>query len=89
MQAIQGDKKSKDNKAFLLLKDQEAKLKGKKAELHGQTEVIGDTTLHKTKLGDIEVQGEFKSNYLGGGVTAGPSPKSTLTEDTDELKDDA
>ncbi len=86
LQAIQGDKKSSDN-AFLLLKDQEAKLRGKKAELHGQTEVVGDTTLHKTTLGDIEVKGELKSNYLSGGVTAGPSPKSTLTPDTDELKD--
>ena len=86
LQAIQGDKKSED-KAFLLLKDQEAKLKGKKTELHGPTEVVGDTILHKTTLGDIEVKGEFKSNYLGGGVTAGPSPKSTLTPDTDELKD--
>ena len=86
LQAIQGDKKS-DDKAFLLLKDHEAKLKGKKAELHGQTEVVGDTTLHKTTLGDIEVKGEFKSNYLSGGVTAGPSPKSTLTPDTDELND--
>ena len=86
MQAIQGEKKSED-KAFLLLKDQEAKLKGKKAELHGPTEVVGDTTLHKTTLDDIKVQGEFKSNYLSGGVTAGPSPKSTLTPDTDELKD--
>lgn len=86
VQAIQGDKKSEDN-AFLLLKDQESKLKGKKVESHGPTEVVGDTTLHKTTLGDIEVKGEFKSNYLSGGVTAGPSPKSTLTPDTDELKD--
>jgi len=86
LQAIQGDKKS-DDKAFLLLKDHEAKLKGKKAELHGQTEVVGDTTLHKTTIGDIEVKGEFKSNYLSGGVTAGPSPMSTLTPDTDELND--
>lgn len=88
MQAIQGDKRSEDN-AFLLLKDQEAKLKGKKSELHGQTEVVGDTTLHKTTLGDIEIKGELKSNYLGGGVTAGPSPKSTLKPDTEELKDNA
>ena len=86
MQAIQGDKRSEDN-AFLLLKDQEAKLKGKKAELHGPTEVIGDTTLHKSMVGDFEIKGELKSNYIGGGVTAGPSPKSTLTPDTDELKD--
>lgn len=86
MQAIQGDKRSEDN-AFLLLKDQEAKLKGKKAELHGPTEVIGDTTLHKSTVGDFEIKGELKSNYIGGGVTAGPSPKSTLTPDTDELKD--
>lgn len=86
MQAIQGDKKSEDN-AFLLLKDQEAKLKGKKSELHGPTEVVGDITLHKTTVGDFEIKGELKSNYIGGGVTAGPSPKSTLTPDTDELKD--
>lgn len=88
MQAIQGDKKSEDN-AFLLLQNQEAKLKGKKAELHGPTEVVGDTTLHKTKIDDVEVKGELKSNYLSGGVTAGPSPKSTLKPDTDELKDNA
>ena len=86
MQAIQGDKKSEDN-AFLLLKDQEAKLKGKKSELHGPTEVVGDITLHKTTVGDFEIKGELKSNYIGGGVTAGPSPKSTLKPDTDELKD--
>ena len=86
MQAIQGDKRSEDN-AFLLLKDQEAKLKGKKAELHGPTEVVGDITLHKTTVGDFEIKGELKSNYIGGGVTAGPSPKSTLTPDTGELKD--
>ena len=86
MQAIQGDKKSEDN-AFLLLKDQEAKLKGKKAELHGPTEVVGDITLHKTTVGDFEIKGELKSNYIGGGVTAGPSPKSTLKPDTGELKD--
>jgi hypothetical protein len=86
MQAIQGDKKSEDN-AFLLLKDQEAKLKGKKSELHGPTEVVGDITLHKTTVGDFEIKGELKSNYIGGGVTAGPSPKSTLTPDTGELKD--
>lgn len=86
MQAIQGDKRSEDN-AFLLLKDQEAKLKGKKAELHGPTEVIGDTTLHKSTVGDFEIKGELKSNYIGGGVTAGPSPKSTLKPDTGELKD--
>lgn len=86
MQAIQGDKKSEDN-AFLLLKDQEAKLKGKKSELHGPTEVVGDITLHKTTVGDFEIKGELKSNYIGGGVTAGPSPKSTLKPDTGELKD--
>ena len=86
MQAIQGDKKSEDN-AFLLLKDQEAKLKGKKSELRGPTEVVGDITLHKTTVGDFEIKGELKSNYIGGGVTAGPSPKSTLKPDTGELKD--
>lgn len=86
MQAIQGDKRSEDN-AFLLLKDQEAKLKGKKSELHGPTEVVGDITLHKTTVGDFEIKGELKSNYIGGGVTAGPSPKSTLKPDTGELKD--
>lgn len=82
LQAIQGEKKG-DNKAFLLLKNNEAKLKGTKTELHGNTEIVGDTTLHQTTVGDIEIKGEIKSNYLGGGVTAGPSPKSTLKEDDD------
>lgn len=80
VQAVQGKKKT-DDAAFLQLKEGNAQLKGKATELHGDTEVVGDTTLHKTTVGDIEIQGELKSNYIGGGVTAGPSPKSDLKLD--------
>ena len=87
VQAIQGDKKGND-KAFLLLEKNEAKLKGSKTELHGPTTVVGDLDAPKVSADDLIVNSEFKSKNISDGITAGPPPKSTLTVDADVTEDE-
>lgn len=83
VQAIQGkkDKKKVGDAAFLQLKEGDAQLKGKATEIHGSTKLVGSLDAPQVSVGDIEIKGELKSNYLGGGVTAGPPPKSDLKLD--------
>ena len=87
VQAIQGDKKGND-KAFLLLEKNEAKLKGSKTELHGPTKIVGDLDAPKVSAGDLKVKSEFKSKNISDGITAGPPPKSTLTVDADVTEEE-
>ena len=87
LQAIQGEKKSND-KAFLLLEKNEAKLKGSKTELHGPTTIVGDLDAPKVSADDLKVKSEFKSQNISDGITAGPPPKSTLTVDADVTEDE-
>lgn len=87
MQAIQGDKGS-ENRSVLLLKNENAQLKGKKTELHGPTKIVGDLDAPKIKAGDLTVDGEIKSTNIGDGITVGPPPKSTLKIDDDGLTEE-
>lgn len=87
LQAIQGDKRGKDT-AALVLEKKEAKVKGSKTELHGSTKIVGDLDAPKLSAGDVEVKGEFKSKFIGDGVTAGPPPKSSLTVDADVTEEE-
>lgn len=87
MQAIQGDKGS-ENKSCLVLKNENAQLKGKKTELHGPTKIVGDLDAPKISAGDLNVDGEIKSKNIGDGITVGPPPKSTLKIDDDGLTEE-
>lgn len=87
LQAIQGEKKGKD-KAFLLLKEQNANLKGKETELHGDTKVVGSFDAPKVTADNLEVNSAFKSKNISDGISAGSAPKSTLKEDSDYLTDE-
>ena len=87
LQAIKGEKKGND-KAFLLLKELKANLKGKETELHGDTKVVGSLDAPKVTADDLEVKNEFKSKNISDGISVGSVPKSTLQEDSDCLSDE-
>ena len=87
LQAIQGEKKGND-KAFLLLKELKANLKGKETELHGDTKIVGSLDAPKVSADNLEVTSAFKSKNISDGIAAGAAPKSSLQEDSDCLSDE-
>jgi hypothetical protein len=87
LQAIQGEKKG-DDKAFLLLKEFKANLKGKETELHGETKIVGSFDAPKVSVDNLEVKDSFKSKNISDGIAAGAAPQSSLQEDGDCLTDE-
>ena len=87
LQAIQGEKKGND-KAFLLLKELKANLKGKETELHGDTKIVGGFDAPKVTADNLEVKSAFKSKNISDGISAGSAPKSSLKEDSDYQTDE-
>ena len=79
---------ARSDKAFLLLKEFKANLKGKETELHGETKIVGSFDAPKVSVDNLEVKDSFKSKNISDGISAGAAPKSSLQEDGDCLTDE-